>query len=130
MNQSFDSTDGGYTIRHLTGLVRSVIVQRTFCPLRSIFVLSIIHPLLIQQSPLVHHSLSVTCPLHMRYSRVLSAPHTFRKDPHRHRDDFHHRMNTGLAFFAFSLSVRRLLPLSVLICYNSTIRFLQPFIAS
>ena len=63
MNQIFDSTTEKYTIRHLTGRVRSVIVQRMFCPLciRYIFVLSVIHPLLIQQSPLVDRSLSVTC---------------------------------------------------------------------
>ena len=55
MNQIFDSTGEGYTIRHLTGQVRSVIVQRTFCALhiRYIFVLSVIHPLLIRQCPLV-----------------------------------------------------------------------------
>ena len=29
MNQIFDSTEESYTIRHLTGQVRSVIVQRT-----------------------------------------------------------------------------------------------------
>ena len=84
MNQIFDSTDERYTIRHLTGQVRSVIVQRTFCPLhiRYIFVLSVIHPLLIRQSPLVDRSLSVTCPLHMRSSCVLCATYTFREDPH------------------------------------------------
>ena len=62
MNQIFDSTDERYTVRHLTGQVRSVIVQRTFCPLhiRYIFVLSVIHPLLIRQIPLVDHSLYVT----------------------------------------------------------------------
>ena len=86
MNQIFDSTDERYTIRHLTGQVRSVIVQRTFCPLhiRYMFVLSIMHSLLIWQSPLVDGSLSVTCPLHMRYSCVLCAPYTFREDPHCH----------------------------------------------
>ena len=43
MNQIFDSTDERYTIRHLTGQVRSNIVQRTFCPLhfRYIFILSV-----------------------------------------------------------------------------------------
>ena len=97
-------------VRH----VRSVIVQRTFCPFlkRYICVLSVIHPLLIRQSPLVDLFLSVSCPLHMRYSCVLCAPCTFAEDPHRHRDNFHHRMNTGLTIFAFSLSVRRPLPLS------------------
>ena len=70
MNQIFDSTDERYTIRHLTGQVRSVIVQRTFCPLhiRYIFVLSVLHPLLIRQSLLVDRSLFATCTLHMRYS--------------------------------------------------------------
>ena len=97
MNQIFDSTNERFIIRHLTGQVRSVNVQRTFCPLliRYIFVLSVIHPLLIRQSPLVDRSLFVTGPLHMRYSCVLCAPYTFREDPHHHRDDFHHRMNTG-----------------------------------
>ena len=98
MNQFFASTDERYTIRHLTGQVRSVIVQRTFCPLhiRYIFVLSIIHPLLIRQSPLVDRSLSVTCPLHLRYACVLCAPYTFH-------DDFHRRMYTGLTFFCFGV---------------------------
>ena len=86
MNQIFDSTDERYTIRHLTGQVRSVIVQRTFCLLhiRYMFVLSVMHSLLIRQSPLVDGSLSVTCPLHMRYSCGLCAPYTFREDPHCH----------------------------------------------
>ena len=115
MNQIFDSTDERYTIRHLADQVRSVIVQRTFCQLhiRYIFVLSVIHPLLIRQSPLVDRSLFVTCPLLMRYSCVLCAPYTFHEDPHRHRDDFHHRMTTGLTFFAFFQSLRRPLLLSV-----------------
>ena len=92
MNQIFDLTDERYSIRHLTGQVRSVIVQRTFYPLhiRYMFVLSVIHPLLIRQSTLV-----VTCPLNMRYSCVLCAPYTFREDPHHNRDNFHHRMTTG-----------------------------------
>ena len=117
MNQIFDSTDERYTI----GQVRSVIVQRTFCPLHiygTYSFLSVIHPLLIRQSPSADRSLSVTCPLHICYSCVLCAPYTFLNDPHRHRVDFHQRMNTGftfflLTFFAFFLSVRRLLPLSV-----------------
>ena len=73
MNHIFDSTEESYTIRHLTDRVRSVNVERTFCPLniRYIFTLSVIHPFLIQQSPLVDHSLSATCPLNMRYSYVL-----------------------------------------------------------
>ena len=29
----------------------------------------------------------------MRYSCVLCAPYTFSDDLHRHRDDFHHRVN-------------------------------------
>ena len=55
MNQIFDSTDERYSIRNLTGQVRSVIVQLTFYPLhmRYIFVLSVIHPLLIRQSTLL-----------------------------------------------------------------------------
>ena len=97
MNKIFDSTDERYSIRHLTGQVRSVIFQRTFFPfhIRYIFVLSVIHPLLIRQITLVDRSLSVACPLNMRYSCVLCAPYTFREDPHRHRDNFHHRMTTG-----------------------------------
>ena len=73
MNHIFDSTEESYTIRHLTDRVRSVNVERTFCQLNIwyIFTLSVIHPFLIQQSPLVDHSLSATCPLNMRYSCVL-----------------------------------------------------------
>ena len=101
MNQMFDSAEESHTIRHLTGQVRSVIVQRTFCPLhiRYIFVLSVIYLLLVRQSPSVDRSLSATCPLQMPYSCVLCAHYTFREDTHRHRDDFHHQMNTGLTFF-------------------------------
>ena len=77
MNQIFDSLDERYSIRHLTGQVRSVIVQRTLYPLhiRYIFVLSVIHPLIIRKSTLVDRSLSVTCPLNMRYSCVLCTPY-------------------------------------------------------
>ena len=62
MNQSFHTTDERYFIRHLTDQVRSVIVQRSFYLLhtRYIFVMSVIHPLLIQQSTLV------LCPLPVR----------------------------------------------------------------
>ena len=97
MNHIFDSTEESYTIRHLTDRVCSVNVERTLCPLniQYIFTLSVIHPFLIRQSPLVDHSLSATCPLNMRYSCVLWAPHTLREDTHRHRDDFHHWMNNG-----------------------------------
>ena len=61
-----------YAIPHLTVLVRSVSVQRTFFPLliRYLFVLSVKHPLPIMQSPLVDRTLSVICLLHMRYSCV------------------------------------------------------------
>ena len=106
----FDSIDERYSIRHLIGQVRSVIVQRTLYPLyiRYIFVLSVIHLLLIRQSRLVDRSLSVSCPLNMRYSCVLCTPYTFREEPHRHRDTFHHRIN----FFAVFLSLPRPLPLS------------------
>ena len=119
MNQIFDPTDERHTtcIRHQTGQVRFVIVQPTFCPLhiRYIFVLSVTHPLLKRQSPLVGRSLFVTYPLHIRYSCVLCAPYTFREDPHRHRDlsfssPDKHRINISLRFFLF---VRRPLPLSV-----------------
>ena len=76
MNQIFDSTGERYTIRYLTGQVRSVIVQRTFCALhiRYIFVLSVIHPLLIRQSPLVDRFLSVSYALLMRFMRSLHVP--------------------------------------------------------
>ena len=90
MNQIFDSTDERYSIRHLTGQVRSVIVQRMFWPLhiRYIFVLFVMHPLLKRQSTLVDRSLSTT-------HAFFCAPYTFREDPHRNRDIFHHRMTTG-----------------------------------
>ena len=83
MNNIFDPSDERYSIRHLTGQVRFVIVQRTFYLLhkRYIFILSVIHPLLLRQSTLVDRSLSVTCPLNMRYTCVLCAPYTFREDP-------------------------------------------------
>ena len=58
--------------------------------------------------PLVDRSLSATCPVRMRYSCVLCASYTFGDDLHRHRDDFHHRIN----FFVLFLSVRRPLTLS------------------
>ena len=38
MNQFFDSTDERYSICHLTGQARSVIIQRTFYPLHIRFV--------------------------------------------------------------------------------------------
>ena len=43
MSHIFDSTEESYTIRHLTDRVRSVNVERTFCPLniRYIFTLSV-----------------------------------------------------------------------------------------
>ena len=82
MNQIFDSTDERYSIRHLTGQVHSVIVQRTVCTLhvRYIFVLSVIHPLLIQQSPLVDSSLSFTfryiCATHAFYALLTRSAKT------------------------------------------------------
>ena len=93
MNQIFYSTDERYSIRHLTGQVRFVIVKRTFYPLliQYKFVFSVIHPLLIRQKTLVDRFF----PLNMRYSCILCAPYTFRGDLHRHRDKFHHRMTTG-----------------------------------
>ena len=62
MNQIFDSTDERYTytIRHLTVQVRTVIVQRTFCPLHIRYIILL---LLIWQRLLVDRSLFVTCPL-------------------------------------------------------------------
>ena len=88
MNQLFDSTDERYSIRHLTGQVHFVIVLRTFCPLhvRYIFVLSVIHPLLIRQSPLVDSSLSVTfqyiyiCATHAFYALLTRSAKTFITD--------------------------------------------------
>ena len=101
--KNFDSTDERYYIHHMTGQVCSVIVQRKFYPLhrRYIFVLSFIHRLLTRQSSLVDRSLSITCPLDMRYSCVLCAPYTFREDPYRHRDDLspdEHRINNFCIF--------------------------------
>ena len=68
MNHIFDSTEESYTIHHLTDRVRSVNVERTFCPLNIRYIFTLF---LIRQSPLVDHSLSTTCPLNMRYSCVL-----------------------------------------------------------
>ena len=41
----------------------------------------------------------------MRYSCVLCAPYTFSDDLHRHRDDFHHRINICCTFSVRSASV-------------------------
>ena len=119
MKQIFDSTDQRY-ISHLTSLVRYVIIQRTFCPLhiRYIFVLSVIHPLLIQKSLLVDQSLSVTSLLHRRYSRILCAPYMFREDPHCHGDDFHHLLNSRLTFLQFFCPFGVCYPYQ-LICYST-----------
>ena len=100
MNQIFDSIDERYSIRHLTGQVRSVIVQRTFYTLhiRYMFVFSVIHPLFIRQSTLVDRSLSVKYALLIRFMRSL---HVSRR-LHRHRDNFHHwRPPDNHFFFAF-----------------------------
>ena len=85
--------------------------RSTFCPflIWYIFVLSVISVIRTWQCPLVHRCLYVTCSVVMHYSCVLCAPHTFRDDLHRHRDDFLHRINI---FFALFLSVRRPLALS------------------
>ena len=55
LNQILDSTYERYTNRHLTGQVRSEIVQQTFCPLhmytvhiRIVRYTSVIHQLLIR----------------------------------------------------------------------------------
>ena len=55
--------------------------------------------------PLVDRSLSATCPVRMRYSCVLCASYTFGDDLHRHRDDFHHRINIFCTFSVRSASV-------------------------
>ena len=73
MNQMFDSTEEVYTIRHVAGHGRPVIVQLTLCPflIRYIFVLPVIHHLLVRQCPLVVCSLSVTCPVRISRPCVL-----------------------------------------------------------
>ena len=95
MNQIFDSIEERYTIRHLTGQVRSVIVQRTFCALhvRYIFVLSVIHPLLIRQSPLVDRLLSVTYALLKRFMRSLHVPRRLSSPPRRLSSLDEHQIN-------------------------------------
>ena len=95
MNQIFDSAE-----EILTGQVRSVIVKRTFYPLhvRYIFVLSVLHPLLIRQSPLVDRSLSATCPLHMRFMRSV-------KPLRRLSSPDEHRINIFCIFSVRSASV-------------------------
>ena len=97
MSQNFDSADERYTIRHLTGQVRSVIVQGMFCLLhiRYIFFLSVIHPLLKWQSPLV----DLLCPFLVRN---LCAMHAF-----------YGLLTRSTNLFSFFSFVRRLLPLSV-----------------
>ena len=92
----FDSTDDIYSLCHLTG-------RSAFCD-RSTNVLSVAYTVHIRfarytsvthrQSTLVDRSLSVTWPLNMRYLCVLCAPNTFREDPHRQQDSFHHQMTT------------------------------------
>ena len=73
-----------------------------------------------RQSPLVDSSLFLTCPLHMRYACVLCATYTFCEDPHRHRDDFHRRINIFLYFFC-PFGVRYSYPL---ICHSTICIFL------
>ena len=99
INQIFDSTDERYTIRHLTGLVRSMIVQRTFCPLyiRYIFVLPVIHPLLLRQSTFVCY-FSVTYALLMRFMRSLHLPRRPSSPPRRLSSPDEHRINIFLHF--------------------------------
>ena len=101
MKQFFYSTDERYTIPHLTGQMRSAIVQRTFGPLhvRYIFVLSVIHPLLIRQSPLVDHSLSVTYALLMRFMRSLHVPQRPSSPSRRLSSPDEHRINIICIFF-------------------------------
>ena len=94
MSQILDSTDERYITRDRSN---------AFCD-RSTNVSNMVHirfvrytSVLIRQSPLVDSSLPVACPLHNTYALLLRfcAPYTFREDPHRRRDDFHHRINTG-----------------------------------
>ena len=100
MNHIFDSTEESYTIHHLTDRVRSVNVERTFCPLniRYIFTLSVIHPFLIRQSPLVDHSLSATCLL-MRFMSSSHAPRRPSSPSRRLSSLDEHRINKMLHFF-------------------------------
>ena len=65
MNQIFDSTEKRYIICHLTGQVRSVIVQRTFCALhiRYIFLLSVaytVHICFVRYTSVTHTAKSVS----------------------------------------------------------------------
>ena len=110
MNQKFDSIDERYSIRHLTGQVRSVIVQRTFYTLHIRYMF--VFPLYIRYSYDKVRKLIVLCPLTMRYSCVLCAHYTFREDFIATETTFitgAHQINI---FFCIFLSVRRPLPLS------------------
>ena len=78
MNQIFDSTDERYTIRHQTGQVRSVIVQRRICPLHIwyIFVLSVaytVHICFVRYTSVTHTTKSVSCLSFVRYLSVTYA---------------------------------------------------------
>ena len=107
MNQIFDSTDERYSIRHLTGLVRFVIVQRTFFPLHIwyIFVLSVIHPLLIRQSTLVDRYLSVEYALLMRFMRSLHVSRRPSSPPRQLSSPDDHRIDIFCIFSIRSASV-------------------------
>ena len=116
MNHIFDSTEESYTIRHLTDRVRSVNVGRTFCPLniRYIFTLSVIHPFLIRQSPLVDHSLSHY--LSVKYAllmRFMSSSHAPRRpsSPSRRLSSLDERRIKKMLHFFCPFGVRNHYPL-------------------
>ena len=78
MNQIFDLSDERYTIHHLTGQVRSVIVQRLFCPLHIRYIFpfvrftSVTHTTVKSVSlPFFVCYLSVTYALLMHFMRSL-----------------------------------------------------------
>ena len=100
MNQMFDSTDERYSIRHLTGQVRSAVVQR------SIFVLSVIHPLhvLIRQITLIDRSLSVTALL-VRFMRSLHVSRRPSSPPRQLSSPDDHWINIFCIFSVRSASV-------------------------
>ena len=96
---------------YLTISALSVVTGKSIID-RSINVLSVsftVHIRFVRYTsvtrPLVDRSLSVTCPVRMRYSCVLCAPYTFVDDLHRHRDDFHHRITIFCIFSVRSASV-------------------------
>ena len=98
-------TKFSYTIRHLTGQVRSAIVQVTFCPLHIwyIFVLPVIHPLPIRQSfscPFFVRYLSVTYALLKHFMRSLHFPRRPSSPPRRISSPDEHLINNYCIFFS------------------------------